>query len=223
MSWLLSVYIGATVFGVGVTLIDMLGLLGDHGDGHSGDHFGDHADAADGTPSDGSGSDSSAAPAHDSHEGQGEPVVHSGSVAGHDAPERPNFMLGLLSALRNVIYFCLGFGPIGWFALSTSGSAIASLAWSVPIGGVALIGTRVLRRFMRRDLNSEISTSELLMERGVITVSIAPGELGKVRAKLGDLYVERFARATAAEASIRVGSTVRITEVTDDCVYVEEE
>ena len=36
MGWLLSVYIGAAVFGVGVTLVDLFGLLGDHDGSHDG-------------------------------------------------------------------------------------------------------------------------------------------------------------------------------------------
>jgi len=221
MTLLLSVYIGATVFGVGVTLVDLFGLLGSHDGDHdatagpTGGHVGD--DTASGVGGHDGGDH---IPGH--HDGA-ESVEHDGSVAGHDRPDRRNPLLGLLAFLRNVIYFCLGFGPVGWFALATSGSVVTALVWSIPVGGAALIGTRVLRRFMRRELNSEISTGELLMERGVVTVSIGSGELGKVRVRLGDLYVERYARAATSGTEIRVGTRVRITDVSDDCVYVDVE
>ena len=102
-------------------------------------------------------------------------------------------------------------------------AAARRMIWSLPVGVVSLIGTRTLRRLMRRELNSEVSSSELLMERGVVTVSIGAGELGKVRIKLGDVYVERCARAAAPEVSIHAGTAVRVTDVTDECVYVEAE
>lgn len=235
MSWLLSVYIGAAVFGIGVTLVDLFGLLGSHDGDHDGSHdgtnghetgdhaeygFGDHAGdhvAAENPPE----LDTVAGLGGDQH--GAEAPAHDGSVVGYDRPGRRSFLLGLLRVVRNVIYFCLGFGPVGWFALERSGSVLTSLIWSAPVGIAALIGTRALRRFMRRELNSEISSDELLLEGGVVTVSIGPGEMGKVRIKLGDVYVERYARAASPEIAIHVGTSVRVTDVDDDCVYVEEE
>ncbi|HUX22226.1 MAG TPA: hypothetical protein VMW69_13370 [Spirochaetia bacterium] len=229
MSWLLSVYIGATIFGAGITLIDLFGLFGSHDGDHTGDDSSGHTiegesggDTVDGGlgdhESDASGEAQS--PEAMEHDGSDE---HEGSLAGHDRPDRRSFLLGLLSVFRNIIYFCLGFGPVGWFALATSGSLATSLLWSAPVGVAALFGTRTLRRFMRRELNSQIATSELLMERGEVTVSIGAGEMGKVRIKLGDVYVDRYARAASAEKAIHVGASVRVTDVGDDCVYVEEE
>ena len=229
MSWLLSIYIAATVFGVGITVIDLLGFLGGHdgdqSDGIGTDHDGDSGDFAE-VDHDGGGAADHDGADHDSaaHEDAGhEPTEHEGSVAGHDRPERRGFVLSLLSALRNLIYFCLGFGPVGWFALATGSSAAGALLYSAPVGVVALIGTRLLRRFMRRELNSEVRESELLMEQGEVTVTIGKGEMGRVRIKLGELYVERYARAASADATIHVGAQVRVTDVGEDCVYVTEE
>lgn len=237
MGWLLSVYIGATVFGVGITLVDLFGLLGEHTGAHDGGHEaagGHEAEAAAGHDVAHFDAHEGGGMSHDAvidghHDGgespdQGAHAEHGGSVAGHDRPRAErSFLLGLLTFLRNLIYFCLGFGPVGWFALATSNSLTTSFLWSVPVGAAALVGTRALRRFMRRELNSEISTDELLFERGVVTVSIAAGEMGKVRVKLGEVYVERYARAASPEATIRVGTPIRVTEVGDDCVYVEVE
>ena len=212
MEWLFSIYIGATILGVGITFFDLIGLFG----GHEG-----------GSDHDGSGDDSGQIEADSGHEDFGnEDIVHSddeGSVVGHDRSEKRNPILTLLSVMRNLIFFCLGFGPVGWFALATTGSGLNSLFWSIPMGALALVGTRTVRRFMRRELNSDIQASELLMERGIVTVSIGSGELGRVRIKLGDIYVERFARAVGSEATIRVGTQVRVTDISDECVYVEPE
>jgi membrane protein implicated in regulation of membrane protease activity len=223
------VYIGATVFGVGITLIDLFGLLGSHDGDHAGEDSGGHVE--DGALAEGSGAlgdhdegsepaDDDAAPgeAHDS-----EALEHDGSLAGHDRPERRSPVLGILSFLRNIIYFCLGFGPVGWFAVATGNSLLTSLLWSAPIGVGALFGTRALRKFMRRELDSAVKSSELLMEKGEVTVSIGAGELGRVRIKLGEIYVDRFARAATPQTAIHVGTQVRVTDVGDDCVYVEAE
>lgn len=233
MSWLLSIYIGATIFGVGITLIDLFGLFGGHeadragASGHDSggqEGFADHALAGhDGAAQEAAEARIDAPEPDTAGGGEGHTAEHQPSVAGHDRTGGRSALLGLLTFLRNLIYFCLGFGPVGLFALATSGSIARALVWSIPVGGAALFGTRALRRFMRRELNSEISSSELLMEHGVVIVSIGAGDLGKVRVKLGDLYVDRFARAASATAAIPVGSAVRITEVTDDCIYVEEE
>jgi len=212
MSWLLSVYIAATVFGVGITFIDLLGLIGSHDGDQSDAVGGDHDSTDDGAVD------------HDgSAEHEGENAEHEGSIAGHDRPVRRGVVLSILTVLRNLIYFCLGFGPVGWFAVATGTSGVGSLIWSAPVGVVALIGTRVLRRFMRRELNSEVSESELLMEKGEVIVSIGQGELGRVRIRLGDIYVDRFARASRPDATIHVGAQIRVTEIAEDCVYVEEE
>lgn len=233
MGWLLSVYIGATVFGVGITLIDLFGLLGSHDGDHAGEDSGGHVEdgaLAEGDLGDHDGgsepADDDAAPgeAHDSEalEHGGEALEHDGSLAGHDRPERRSPVLGILSFLRNIIYFCLGFGPVGWFAVATGNSLLTSLLWSAPSVG-ALFGTRALRKFMRRELDSAVKSSELLMEKGEVTVSIGAGELGRVRIKLGEIYVDRFARAATPQTAIHVGTQVRVTDVGDDCVYVEAE
>lgn len=227
MSWLLSIYIGATILGAGVTIFDLLGLIGSHeaegADGHDG---ADGQDGGDGHDGDEAGAESADAGDHAEDESDGgHPAVydHQGSVAGHDRPEKRSVILTLLTVMRSTVYFALGFGPVGWFALATSGRAGESLAWSVPVGLLTIVGTRALRRFMRRELNSEISTSELLLEHGQVTVSIGRQEMGRVRVKLGDIYVERYARSSDPEQAIRVGTPVRVTDVSDECIFVEPE
>ena len=244
MDWLLSLYIGTTIIGVGVTLFDLFGLLGSHEGGQDSiGHDSGPADQGDGFADQADGFADQADGFADQADGfadHADDLGQSGSVVGQDRPrdirsnrdrisagtngvdaEGARPLLAILSVARNVIYFCLGFGPVGWFALATTGDPWRSLAWSLPVGGVALMGTRALRRFMRHELNSEIKSSELLMERGDVIVSIGAGELGRVRIRLGDLYVERFARAVDQALTIRVGTHVRVTDVNDECVYVE--
>ncbi|MFP4375920.1 MAG: hypothetical protein ACLFP4_02650 [Spirochaetales bacterium] len=202
MNWLLSLYIGATVFGAGITLIDLMGVLGgEQADGEAdadGEIDGD-ADAAD--------------------DAGGE---HPPSVLGHDRRRPGDRILALLSLLRTLVYFCLGFGPVGWFAVATGEALGATLAWSFGAGVVVLIGAKILRRLLRSELSSSIKESDLLFERGSITVTIMPGRLGKARIKLGNAYIDRYARATDAEARITTGTEVQVVELGPDGIVVEE-
>ena len=132
-------------------------------------------------------------------------------------------MLRLLSITRSLVHFSFGFGPVGWFALATGRGAVSSLAWSLPVGVVALAGGRLLRRIQRSELDSQFTTEDLIMERDEVLVSIGKGQLGKVRIFLEGTYVERFARAKNPQESLRAGTKIRIVDVSDECVYVEEE
>ena len=198
--WLLSLFIGATVFGAGVTLVDMIGGLGD-GDGDS---------------------DSDSDGADDGDFGDGDDGGEEGSVAGHDAKRRGNPFMAFLSAMRNVVYFCLGFGPVGWFATATNMPLLETLAWSGAGGVVVLVLVRLLRGVLRQELNSEIKDSDLLMETGEVTVSIQPGAMGKVRLTVGGSYVDRFAKSRDEEALVP-GTKIRVTDIDDDSIVVEKE
>jgi membrane protein implicated in regulation of membrane protease activity len=262
VGWLLSIYIAATVFGVGVTAIDLLGLIGDHGsegdhaDGHDGDaghaighdghaddgdfggHIDDGGDAADFGHVDDAGDEFDAGGAdhgdgdfgHDAghddggvdHDGDHElEAVEHTSVAGHDTRRR-NPILRILSTLRSMVYFALGFGPTGWFALGTGQGTVPALLWSGGVGLVVLFGVRGLRKVLRSELNSEVSDSDLLMEKGTVTVSVQPNQLGRVRIRLGGALVDRYARSKL-DKPISPGTEIRVIDIGDDCVFVEPE
>jgi membrane protein implicated in regulation of membrane protease activity len=211
---LLSVYIAATVFGVGVTTLDMLGLIGDQdadGDGDA-DFDGDaHADFDGDTDSDLDGAGDAEADAE---------ADETGSVAGHDVRQKRNPVLRVLQAMRNLVYFSLGFGPTGWFAVATGEPITAALAWSGGVGVVVLGGARLLRRLLRSELSSDVRESDLLMERGEVTVTIVPEQLGRVRIRLGGAYVDRYARSRSNE-TLSPGTPVRVVDIGEDCVFVE--
>jgi len=240
MSTLLSLYIACTIFGVGVTVIDMLGILGDlfhegedgavggddgtHGD--DGDHGGDEGDFA---PDDGGdhgdvdadhGDDGGD---HDGEDEGGAEHAEKGSVASHEVYRERHPLVRVLSIARNLVHFSLGFGTVGWFALATGRDAASSLAWSLPVGTVALIGGRLLRRIQRSELDSQFKAEDLIMERGEVLVSIGKGQMGKVRIFMEGTHAERFARAKNPEESFRAGAKVRVVDVADECVYVEED
>jgi membrane protein implicated in regulation of membrane protease activity len=246
MSPLLSIYIACTIFGIGVTAIDMLGLFGDifeaeegGGDGGHGDDGGGFDTADNGYGDDGGGFEAADSGHGDDGGGHGDDDAgfeaehgeHGGEHHGdeheyltsHDHDQARHILPWLLSTARSAVHFSVGFGSVGTFALLTGRAPGASLLWSVPIGAVTLAGGRVLRRIQRSELDSQYKSEDLIMERGAVLVSIGKGQLGKVRIQLEGTYADRYARASDAAKRLRAGTPVRVVDVTDECVYVEEE
>ena len=188
----------AAIFGVGVTVVDLFGLLG----GGSDDSASDGSGGGDGG-TEGSGDDQGGAGGQDGAGG---------------AP-----VLSMLRLVRTLIYFCLGFGPFGlaagWFGSGPAGSLIWSLA-----GGVSMsVLARLFFRFQRTRLDSTLHDDELLMEPGTVIVPIAAGSMGKVRVLFGQSVAERYARAEDQAEEFGAGARVVISRVTEQCVYVRRE
>lgn len=284
MNWLFSLYLGTTVFGVGVLVVDLLGLLGhdqgqtdaDTAGSDSADDAGpDTADAGAGADdADSAGSDD--APGDDIEADAGYDTVnpdvagpddaeaasdnidnaddgdyashadagshpptaftetaaahapthatpHAVSAVMHDKPGKGNAVLKALSILRSLVYFSAGFGPVGLFAYFSHMSTVYSLLWSVPTGLASVALARGLMRLLRKDVDSTVKEHELLMEHGVVTVSIGKGALGKVRINLGGIYVDRYARARKPDVALPVGSAIYICDIEEDCLIVAQE
>lgn len=188
---LIGLYWFAALLGVGVVLIDMLGLLGGDGDGDGGDP-GDGGDVADG---DGEGADDS-----------------EGGVSA---------VLSILRFMRIFIYFCVGFGPFGLASQAFGSSALVSLLWALGAGAASAFLARLFFRFQRSDLDSSLQEEELLFETAKVIVPIpAGGGMGKVRVRVGQLVAERYAISENSEESFGLDDIVSVARVTDDCVYV---
>jgi membrane protein implicated in regulation of membrane protease activity len=235
MDWLFSLYIIATFFGIGVTLFDLVGLLGHHTDQADGSHDGHDSHITEQGDSstlphedtsmshhgeDHHGEDTHHLPAHDNTA----PSHQAGSWASHDNPTiKITPFLRLLSYLRTLVYFSVGFGPIGWIALVTGRGILNSLFWSIPGGLLFAIGGRLIRRLQRQELDSSIKEDELLMEYGEVIVTINPGKLGKIRINYSGQYLERYAKGRDPLTHYPLGTKVRITEVTEEFLIVTEE
>jgi membrane protein implicated in regulation of membrane protease activity len=179
-SWLHGFYLFTTIFAVGVTAVDMLGILGTgEGDGDGGDGAGEAASAGGYGP-----------------------------------------LLSILRYLRTFVYFSLGFGPLGLVAEATGAGVLGSLAWAVPGGIVAAFLARAFFRFQQQDIDSSVQEEELLFERARVTVPISHRDMGRVRVKMGQAIVERYALAENEEDSFHRDEVVQIVQVTDDHVYV---
>ncbi len=274
MEWLLSFYIGTTIFGVGVTLIDVFGSFGDDGGDHDGgdaggddaggdDAGGDH-DGGDAGGDDAGGDDAGGDDAGGDHDG----VDHDSDEAGddhdsdeagddHDSDEasehdqsedensdpgsdlkqtdhhqsivvfnhsqRRGFILKALSMTRSLVYFSLGFGPVGCFAFLAGTKGWLSLAFSVPFGLVALLGSRFLKRIQKQVLDSQIKEADLIMEQAEVLVSIKPGKIGKIRIQFGHSYADRYAKAKNFSDDFKAGMKVRIVDIAEDLLIVDKE
>jgi len=189
----------ATVFGGGVTVIDLLGLIGGGGADETGDSGGDGGDGAAG--------------------GDAGVVV---DARGHDdASGAP--VLSFLRGVRTAVYFCLGFGPFGLAAGAFGSGAPGRLIWALAGGAATAALARLFFRFQRTRLDSTLQDEELLLEPATVIVPIAAGGMGKVRVHFGQSVAERYARAEKAEQRFAVDDRVIISQVTDQCVFVRKE
>lgn len=213
MIWLNGVYIGCTLFSVTITALDFLGFLGGSQDNDGG------GDAGSDTPDDGADAGSTRfdtdLPGDEAFTGKAshESVPHTGKVA----------VLSVLSYLRSLVYFCLGFGPTGWVAITMGNSAGQSLIWAAPAGLVAFVLAHAFFRFQRTDTDSSLRTEELYFQPATVVIPLTHDTMGKVRLQMGMNVTEQYALAAEPDARFEKGDTVRVTNVTPECVYVEHD
>lgn len=208
-----GLYWFTAILGVGVTVVDLLGLLGTGGQTDGGQ--------ADGAAAVDAGADSGSEPAG------GEPV--SGESAGSEAGGGESAggesvggapVLSFLRYVRTAIYFCLGFGPFGIASAAFGSGAAGSLLWALAGGAGTAVLARLFFRLQRKELDSSIAEEELLFEEATVIAPIADGGMGKVRIRLGQSVAERYALAENPEARFPVDARVQVAQVTDRCVYV---
>lgn len=130
-------------------------------------------------------------------------------------------MAKAIGALRTGVYFSLGAGPTGLFAVLTGVRDAESLAWSAGAGVFIAVLARSLRAFIRKDLDSSIKAAEFIMDEATVTVSVAPGAMGKAAIRRYGRETEVYVRAKDASAAFPRGSAVRIVDFDDDCYWIE--
>lgn len=229
MNSLFILYSALAVFGVGVTVIDLFGVFehagqdSGHGDAATDDAAtdGDGAIGDDDSGDDGAVVD--AASGHDSstHAHSGSLVSHRGGSYVASADSGTRLVARTIGALRAVVYFSLGAGPTGLFAMVTDVAPAASLAWSAGAGLFIAALARGLRAFIRKDLDSSIRPEEYIMDEAAITVPVAPGAMGKAAVRRYGRETVLYVRAKDPGAAFPRGSAVRIVDYDDDCYWVE--
>jgi hypothetical protein len=98
---------------------------------------------------------------------------------------------------------------------------LSSLGWSAAAGvGIAIL-TRLLRKFIRRDLDSSIKPDEFLMEKAVILTPVLPGEAGKAAVRQFGREQEIYVRCRDTAAAFSKGAEVRIVDFDESWYWIE--
>lgn len=238
-SLLRQIFIGSTVFSLGVVLLDFLGILGGH---HSGETAGDVTAGHIAGDHDASGEldtghlaghvEAGHAPAGDTgaaHEaGAHVPGDHTAHAPAHppddasatSSQQSAAPILSALTYLRLFVYFCLGFGPMGWVAMASGRSPLTSLLLATPVGVVAVFLAQAFFRFQRRDIDSQLTSTDLVGRSATVIVPLDDKTMGKVRIQVGPVVTEQYARAARPGGAFTNGDQVMVTAVTDECIYV---
>jgi hypothetical protein len=219
-----AIYLGLLVYGAGALVLSLLGAFG-HDHGHDGAH-----------DNDGAQGQGHGAQGHDSqgHDSQG----HDAHGHGHDAAQRPDGSVAVLerprggeagtgavsriaSILRSSVYLSLGAGATGLFAASRGLGPLEAAAWAAGAGVLVLAIARLVRRLVRRDLDSSFRSEEFLMEECVVVVGAAPGEMGKAELRKYGASVELYIKSADASLALAKGSRARIVDCGEECYLVE--
>ncbi|MBU0926815.1 MAG: hypothetical protein KKA67_03645 [Spirochaetes bacterium] len=243
MNSLFILYSALAVFGVGVTIVDLFGVFehagseadggdsaSDGADSASDDAFSSGDDASGGE--DAGGEDAGDADSggetdggHDAATGHDDTAVaqHGGArgsyVASADTGTR--LVAKAIGALRLGVYFSLGAGPTGLFAVFTGVGPGASLAWSAGAGVFIAALARALRSLVRKDLDSSIKPEEFIMDEATIIVPVGAGAMGKAVVRRYGRETELYVRSREPGKEFPKGSAVRIVDFDDDCYWVE--
>jgi hypothetical protein len=198
MEYLLVIYAALTLFGLGITVVDFFGILDQKGTGDTNteESVQEGVRAVDADPSPQAGS----------------------WLAPGDTGIR--ILTTILGCLRTGVYFALGAGPTGLFALFLGRSPGKSLIWSAGVGaGIALIA-RFLRKLVRRDLDSSLKPVEFLQEKAIITVPLAPGAVGKAVVRQFGKETELYVRSQDPRVAFSKGTEVWIVDFDESWYYV---
>ena len=134
----------------------------------------------------------------------------------------PGVDFGFLDS-RVLAVFITAFGGFGAIAAQMGfGAPVSSFVGL--LGGVAFAAVvSVFGRFLiGQQASSSVSDHDLIGRTVQVTVTIKPGEVGQITAKIGDERVEKIARAKSGE-EIKAGSIVTIDSIAGDSVIVAPE
>lgn len=110
-----------------------------------------------------------------------------------------------------------GFGLIGaWSGFGPVASSLLGLLGGVIFGGVVSAFGRFL---MGQQSSTTVTDDDLVGRTAQVTVTIKPGELGQISARIGDERVEKLARTSGGE-EIKTGSIVKVAAIAGDSVIV---
>jgi hypothetical protein len=236
MSILFGVYIALSIFGVGVSVMDFLGVFvsshdahgGDSGDGADahGDAGGMHAELGD-ADSSGTHFDDGGPHGDGGHHGDAEAASddaageHGGALLGHSTRAPGRMVPRMLATLRFSVYAALGSGPTGLFALLSGRGPASSLFWS-GVGAAVVSSIYLLTRgILRKELDSTLHEDELLSQLAIISVPVEAGKIGKARLRRYDRDLEVYVRSSDERLSLVKGTEVLLLEIQEGIYIVE--
>jgi hypothetical protein len=242
---LLILYTALSVVGLGVTIIDFLGVL-NHGDedSGSGDQSGETDDGGGDAGDDGHdiGDDSgdggydigdhdSGDDGHDSSDTESGGHGDDGGQSGHDAHDHSSYLspgssgikavTAVMALLRTAVYFSFGAGPTGLFALFRGLAQGQSLLWAAGVGTGTAFLARALRKFLRRDLDSSIKPEEFLMEKAVLLLPLGPGTIAKAVVRQYGKETEIYVKCRDPRAAMKKGTEARIIDFDHELYWIE--
>jgi len=129
---------------------------------------------------------------------------------------------GLLDS-RVIAVFLTAFGGFGVIAVQNGFGAVASSVAGL-LGGIVFAAVvSVFGRFLiGQQASSSVTDEHMIGRTAQVTVTIKPGAVGQITAKIGDERVERIARARDG-IEIASGSIVKVESVIGDAVIVVPE
>jgi len=207
MADLFVLFLTLTIFGVGVTIIDFLGIMDNTGG------------------SDSSNGSDDAIFADDASTGS----VTQGSTLVYDNKENiiKNSKTGIkiitrfMNLLRSAVYFSLGFGPTGLFASFTGLSRTQGLIWAFAVGVAMILLARLLKRFIRRDLDSTIKSDELLQEKGVLLLPLEGEEISKATVRQYGREIEIYVRCKDKYSKLPKGKEIIIDDYDNEIYWIK--
>ena len=216
MTFLSTVYTALAIFGIGITAIDFLGVFNQEGDSDSASEDGSDADAGDVIDSGaGSNINQSGDDADDEEGSNLNPQRKLSKKSGFQIVTR------ILRTIRTAVYFALGSGPTGLFALYSGLNAGTSLIWSGAAGIASVFIVRMISKLLRKEMDSSIHSSELILGKAVLLTPILPGEMGKAAVQQygRELYV--YVKCKDSSLSLPKGAITSIVEFSDNIYLIE--
>ena len=102
----------------------------------------------------------------------------------------------------------------------TGSNTLASLLWGLAAGVLSTLLARAMFRIQRRDVDSSLDESELLAQPATVIVPLSATDMGKVRMRMGQLTVERYALGEDPDDTFASNDSVENVRITPEHVYV---
>ncbi|MCS6884296.1 MAG: hypothetical protein RMM17_08595 [Acidobacteriota bacterium] len=193
-SILQAIYIFTAILGVGITAIDLAGLLATSIEVGSQEH---HANV-----------------------GQSEHSIDANAHSDSHLDSVASTFLSSLFYLRIFVYFALGFGPTGLITKSYGYPDLTSAIYASTAGLISATAAYLVFKIQNKALDSSLQVEDLFLGKARVIVTISNGQMGKVRIATGQSVTERYAIAEDPSENLEIDAEVEVVSVHDDHIVV---